>query len=346
MTKLTKKQESLLNELLEDFKGDPESILGQHGLMNELRKRVVEAMLDGELTSHLGYRPHDPVGHGTGNSRNGYSAKKVQSKDGELELEVPRDRNSSFEPQVLRKGQRRMDGIDDVIIALYARGLSTRSIQEELKEMYGAEVSPTLISNVTHSVLEEVQDWQARALDAVYPILYFDCLFVKSRQDGSIRNKAVYLALGINLEGEKELLGMWLGETEGAKFWLNIFNELKNRGVQDCFIACVDGLRGLPEAIETVYPHTQVQLCIVHQVRNSLRFCHLERPQTGGCGSPGDLHSADGGGRPSCAGGVCQTLGGAVSGDCAGLGAELGAPDPVLQFSARDPQGGLHYQRH
>ena len=272
MTKLTKRQESLLNELLEDFKGDPESILGQHGLMNELRKRVVEAMLDGELTSHLGYRPHDPVGHGTGNSRNGYSAKKVQSKDGELELEVPRDRNSSFEPQVLRKGQRRMDGIDEVIIALYARGLSTRSIQEELKEMYGAEVSPTLISNVTHSVLEEVQDWQARALDAVYPILYFDCLFVKSRQDGSIRNKAVYLALGINLEGEKELLGMWLGETEGAKFWLNIFNELKNRGVQDCFIACVDGLRGLPEAIETVYPHTQVQLCIVHQVRNSLRF--------------------------------------------------------------------------
>ena len=171
MTKLTKRQESLLNELLEDFKGAPESILGQHGLMNELRKRVVEAMLDGELTSHLGHRPHDPVGHGTGNSRNGYSAKKVQSKDGELELEVPRDRNSSFEPQVLRKGQRRMDGIDEVIIALYARGLSTRGIQEELKEMYGAEVSPTLISNVTHSVLEEVQDWQARALDAVYPIL-------------------------------------------------------------------------------------------------------------------------------------------------------------------------------
>ncbi len=165
-----------------------------------------------------------------------------------------------------------MDGMDETIIALYARGLSTRGIQEELVGLYGAEVSPTLISNVTHSVLEEVQAWQTRALDPVYPILYFDCLFVKSRQDGSIRNKAVYLALGINLEGEKELLGMWLGETEGAKFWLSVFNELKTRGVQDCFIACVDGLKGLPEAIETVYPHTRVQLCIVHQVRNSLKY--------------------------------------------------------------------------
>lgn len=272
MTKLTRKQESLLNELLEDFKGDPEAVMGRHGLMSQLRKRVVEAMLDGELTSHLGYALHAPAGNGSGNSRNGYSAKKVQSKDGELELEVPRDRNSSFEPQVLRKGQRRMDGMDEVIIALYARGLSTRGIQEELRELYGAEVSPTLISNVTHSVLEEVQVWQARALDPVYPIIYFDCLFVKSRQDGSIRNQAVYLALGINLEGEKELLGLWLGETEGAKFWIGVFNELKSRGVQDGFIACVDGLRGLPEAIETVYPHTQVQLCIVHQVRNSLKY--------------------------------------------------------------------------
>ena len=236
MTKLTEKQESLLNELLEDFKGDTESVLGQHGLMNELRKRVVEAILDGEMTSHLGYAPHDPAGNGSGNSRNGHTAKKVQSKNGELALEIPRDRNSRFEPQVLRKGQRRMDGMDETIIALYARGLSTRGIQEELEGLYGAEVSPTLISNVTNSVLEEVQAWQARALDPVYPIIYFDCLFVKSRQDGSIRNKAVYLALGINLEGEKELLGMWRGETEGAQFWLSVFNELKNRGVQDCFI--------------------------------------------------------------------------------------------------------------
>jgi putative transposase len=272
MTKLTKKQESLLNELIKDFDGDTEAVMGNDGLMMQLRKRVVEAMLEGELTSHLGYEPHDPAGNGSGNSRNGRSSKTIQSKDGAMELEVPRDRNGSFEPQVVRKGQRRIDGIDDMIIALYARGLSTRGIQEQLKELYGADVSPTLISNVTNSVLDEVHAWQARPLDPVYPIIYFDCLFVKSRQDGAIRNKAVYLALGINMEGAKELLGMWLAETEGAKFWLSVFNELKTRGVEDCFIACVDGLKGLPEAIETVYPHTQVQLCIVHQVRNGLKY--------------------------------------------------------------------------
>ena len=193
MTKLTKKQESLLNELLEDFKGDTEAVMGQDGLMKELRKRVVEAMLDGEITDHLGYKAHDSAGNGSGNSHKGYSVKKVLSKDGELDLEVPRDRNSNFEPQVVRKGQRRINGIDDIIIALYARGLSTRGIQVELKELYGADVSPTLISNVTRSVLEKVQEWQARPLDPVYPILYFDCLFVKSRQDGSIRKKAGYL---------------------------------------------------------------------------------------------------------------------------------------------------------
>src|SRR5690606_5340155 len=196
----------------------------------------------------------------------------IQSTEGALDLEVPRDRNGSFEPQIVRKRQRRLEGLDDKIIALYARGLSTREIGAELTELYGAEISPTLISNVTDSVLEEVQAWQARPLDTVYPILYFDCLFVKSRQEGPLRNKAVYLALGINLHGEKELLGLWMAETEGAKFWLSVFNELKTRGVDDCFIACVDGLKGLPEAIETVYPRTQVQLCIVHQVRNSLKY--------------------------------------------------------------------------
>lgn len=272
MTKLTKKQESLLNELLEDFDGDAEELLGKNGLLMQVKKRAVEAMLEGELTEHLGYEPNNPLGNGTGNSRNGRATKKVQSKDGEIGLDIPRDRNGSFEPQVVKKRQRRIDGIDDIIISLYARGLSTRGIQAELVELYGAEVSPTLISNVTNSVLDEVQAWQTRPLDPVYPIIYFDCLFVKSRQDGSMRNKAVYLALGINMDGEKELLGMWLAETEGAKFWLSVFNELKTRGVEDCFIACVDGLKGLPEAIEAVYPLTQVQLCIVHQVRNSLKY--------------------------------------------------------------------------
>jgi putative transposase len=272
MTKLTKKQESLLSELLQDFDGNAEELLGKNGLLMQVKKRAVEAMLEGELTDHLGYEPNNPSGNGSGNSRNGRATKKVQSKDGEIGLDIPRDRNGSFEPQVVKKRQRRIDGIDDIIISLYARGLSTRGIQAELVELYGAEVSPTLISNVTNSVLDEVQAWQTRPLDPVYPIIYFDCLFVKSRQDGSMRNKAVYLALGINMDGEKELLGMWLAETEGAKFWLSVFNELKTRGVEDCFIACVDGLKGLPEAIEAVYPLTQVQLCIVHQVRNSLKY--------------------------------------------------------------------------
>jgi putative transposase len=272
MTDLSHKQKALLDELLKDFKGDAKDLLGEHGLIKQLTKHALESALEGEMTDYLGYAPHEPSGRNSGNSRNGKSRKTLQSTEGELDIEVPRDRNSSFEPQIVRKRQRRLEGLDDKIIALYARGLSTREIQAELTELYGAEISPTLISNVTNSVLEEVQAWQARPLDAVYPILYFDCLFVKSRQEGPIRNKAVYLALGINLQGEKELLGLWMAETEGAKFWLSVFNELKTRGVEDCFIASVDGLKGLPEAIETVYPQTRIQLCIVHQVRNSLKY--------------------------------------------------------------------------
>lgn len=272
MADLTEKQKALLDELLKDFKGDAKELLGQQGLIKEITKRALESALEGELTDHLGYEANDPSGRNSGNSRNGRTPKSLQTTDGELNLQVPRDRNGSFEPQIVRKRQRRLEGLDDKIIALYARGLSTREIQDELIELYGTEVSATLISNVTNSVLEDVQAWQARPLDPVYPILYFDCLFVKSRQEGPVRNKAVYLALGINLLGEKELLGMWLADTEGAKFWLTVFNELKSRGVQDCFIACVDGLKGLPEAIEAVYPETRIQLCIVHQVRNSLSY--------------------------------------------------------------------------
>ena len=272
MTDLTEKQHALLDELLKDFKGDAKDLLGQHGLLKQITKRALESALEGELTGHLGYDAHHVGGRNSGNSRNGRGRKTVQTTEGDLEIQVPRDRNASFEPQIVRKRQRRLEGLDEKIIALYARGLSTREIQEELTELYGAEVSATLISNVTNSVLEDVQAWQARPLDPLYPILYFDCLFVKSRQDGPIRNKAVYLALGVNLQGEKELLGMWLAQTEGAKFWLTVFNELKARGLQDCFIACIDGLKGLPEAIEAVYPHTRVQLCIVHQVRNSLKY--------------------------------------------------------------------------
>jgi len=271
MTRKKSKQDALIDELLQDGH-DAKDILGKDGLLKQLTKRLVERTLEAELSDHLGYKPHSIKGRGSGNNRNGKGHKTVQSDTGALEIEVPRDRNATFEPQLVKKRQRRLAGFDDKVLALYARGLSTRDIQGQLEELYGAEVSPTLISNVTNAVMEDVRAWQSRPLSAVYPILYFDALFVKSRQEGPVKNKAVYLALGINLEGEKELLGLWIAETEGSKFWLSVFNELKSRGVQDCFIACVDGLKGLPEAIETVFPHTRVQLCIVHKLRNSFKY--------------------------------------------------------------------------
>ena len=265
------KQDALIDELLQDC-DDPKDILGKNGLLKQLTKRLVERTLEAELTDHLGYGPNAPQGRGSGNNRNGKSQKTVQSDSGALQIEAPRDRNGSFEPQLVKKRQRRLKGFDEKVIALYARGMSTRDIQGQLQELYGVEVSPTLISNVTAAVMDDVYAWQARPLSAVYPIVYFDAIFVKSRQEGPVRNKAVYLALGINLEGEKELLGLWMADTEGSRFWLTVFNELKNRGVQDCFIACVDGLKGLPEAIESVFPQTQVQLCIVHKLRNSFKY--------------------------------------------------------------------------
>jgi putative transposase len=271
MTRKKSKRDTLIDELLEDI-SDPKDILGKNGLLKQLTKRLVERTLEAELTDHLGYEPHEHKGHGTGNNRNGKGNKTVQSETGAIEIDVPRDRNATFEPKLIKKRQRRLEGFDDKVLALYSRGLSTRDIQGQVEELYGVEVSPTLISNVTNAVMDDVRAWQTRPLSCVYPILYFDALFVKSRQEGPVKNKAVYLALGINLEGEKELLGLWIAETEGSKFWLSVFNEIKNRGVQDCFIACVDGLKGLPEAIETVFPDTQVQLCIVHKLRNSFKY--------------------------------------------------------------------------
>jgi len=232
----------------------------------------VERALGAELTEHLGYEKGDPAGQGTGNSRNGYSSKTVVGDDGAIEIAVPRDRNSSFEPQIVPKGQTRFEGFDERIISLYARGLSVREIQGHLQELYSVEVSPDLISRVTDAVLEEVQDWQNRPLDRVYPVIFFDALRVKIRDEGLVRNKAVYVALALTMEGEKEVLGLWIEQTEGAKFWLKVINELKNRGVQDVLIAVVDGLKGFPEAIATVFPETIVQTCIVHLIRNSLAF--------------------------------------------------------------------------
>src|SRR5215218_7222690 len=271
MTRNTAKHDALLDELLKDYT-DPKEILGEHGLLRQLTTRVVERALEAELTAHLGYAPHARNGRSSENYRNGKGKKTVQTETAQFDIDVPRDRDGSFEPQLVKKRQRRLDGFDDKVLALYTRGLSTREMQAHLEELYGVEVSPTLISNITDAVLDEVRTWQARPLASVYPILYFDALFVKSRQEGPVQTKAVYVALGITLEGEKELLGLWLSESEGAKFWLSVFTDLKNRGVEDCFIACVDGLKGLPEAIEAVFPQTQVQLCIVHKVRNSLKY--------------------------------------------------------------------------
>jgi putative transposase len=261
----------LLDELLKDCK-TPEDLLGKNGVLKQLTKDLMERMLEAEMTDHLGYDKHALEGRGSGNSRNGTSAKTIQGDHGEVPLDVPRDRNGDFEPQVIPKGQRRLPGFDEKVISMYARGMTTREIQGHLHELYGVEVSSTLISNITDAVLEEVTAWQRRPLGSVYPILYLDALQVKVKDQGAIRNKAIYLALGVGLTGEKELLGLWVSQTEGAKFWLQVLTELRNRGVSDIIIACVDGLTGFPEAIETAFPKTQVQLCIVHQVRNSLSY--------------------------------------------------------------------------
>jgi putative transposase len=261
----------LIDELLSDYK-KPEDIIGENGLLKELTKAILERALQAEMTDHLGYEKQDPAGHHRGNTRNGKSQKTLRGEFGELELETPRDRQATFEPKIVAKGQTRWTGFDDKIISLYARGMTTREIQGHLEEMYRIEVSPTLISNVTDAVLEEVKQWQNRALEQLYPIVYLDALMVKVRDEGHIQNKAIYVVLGVNLEGQKEVLGLWVAQTEGAKFWLQVLTELQNRGVKDIFIACVDGLKGFPEAIEAVYPRTEVQLCIVHLVRASLNY--------------------------------------------------------------------------
>ena len=242
--------------------------------LNELRqmltKITVEAALNAEMDDHLGFDKH--AQSDSDNSRNGYSSKTLQTEDGQFELATPRDRMGSFEPRLVKKHQRRFTSMDDKVLLLYAQGMTTREIVTTFKEMYGADVSAALISKVTDAVIEQVIEWQSRPLDPVYPIVYLDCIVVKIRQDKKVINKAVYLALGVNLEGHKELLGLWLSENEGAKFWLNVLTELQNRGVKDILIACVDGLKGFPDAIGTVFPDTRIQLCIVHRVRNSLKY--------------------------------------------------------------------------
>jgi len=264
-------RDELIEELLKEYK-NPQDLVGKDGIIKELTKRLVEKAMEGELTHQLGYSKHSPRGNNTGNSRNGTSSKTLKGELGEIPINVPRDRNGEYDPQIIKKHQTRFDGFDEKILSLYSRGMTTRDIQAHLKELYGVDVSPDLISTVTDSVIQEVTEWQSRPLAEVYPILYLDATIVKVRTEGRVINKSAYLAVGITLDGTKDVLGIWLEQTEGAKFWLKVMTELKNRGVRDIFIACVDGLKGFPDAIEATFPHAEVQLCIVHMVRNSLRF--------------------------------------------------------------------------
>lgn len=265
--------DEVVDQLLEHAETDQADLLGPQGLLSQVTKRVLERALDTELTEHLGYERGDPAGAGSGNSRNGATAKTVQTDIGPVDVEVPRDRAGSFEPGIVPRYSRRLSGFNERIIALYARGMSTRDIQAHLREMYQVEVSPDLVSKVTDAVIDELTSWQNRPLEPVYPIVYIDALWIKIR-DQAVANRPVYLAVGIDVEGRKEVLGLWVGSTdgEGAKYWMALLSELKNRGLSDVLICCCDGLKGLPEAIEAVWPQALVQTCVIHLIRSSLRY--------------------------------------------------------------------------
>lgn len=268
----------LLDELLKDYT-TPEDLVGEGGLLNQLTKALVERCLDAEMKVHLDQPHYQTDGKARRNRRNGHSQKTIKGEFGAATIAIPRDRNGEFEPQMVKKGQTRFDGFDSKILSLYGRGMTTRDIQDQLEDLYGVKVSATLISEVTDAVLDEVRVWQSRPLSAVYPLVWMDAIIVKVRDNGRVINKAIHLVLAINLKGEKELLGMWMTQSEGAKFWMSVLTDLKNRGVQDIFIACVDGLTGFPEAIAATYPQTLVQLCIVHLVRNSVAYVSYKHRQ-------------------------------------------------------------------
>ena len=263
--------DEVIDELLAGARTE-EEIVGPGGVLSQLTKRLVERALQAELTEHLGYEPHQEPPGGVGNTRNGATAKTLATEHGPVEIKTPRDRKASFEPQLVRKGQRRFEGFDDKILALYSRGMSTRDIERHLAELYGVNVGRDLISRVTDAVMDDVREWQQRPLDDVYPVLFLDALVLKIREGGSVQRKACYLALGVTVDGDRDVLGMWFQETEGAKFWMQVLSDLKQRGVADILICCVDGLKGFPEAIEAIYPQTVVQTCLVHLIRHSLKY--------------------------------------------------------------------------
>jgi len=263
--------DEVIDELLAGARTE-EEIVGPGGVLAQLTKRLVERAMSGELTEHLGYEPHQEPPGGAGNTRNGSTAKTLATEHGPVRIETPRDRKGSFEPQIVRKGQRRFEGFDDKILALYSRGLSTRDIEAHLAEIYGVRVGRDLVSRVTDAVMDDVREWQQRPLDDVYPVIFLDALVLRIREGGTVQRCACYLALGVTLDGERDVLGMWFQETEGAKFWMQVLAELKQRGVADILLCCVDGLKGFPEAIEAIYPNTVVQTCIVHLIRHSLKY--------------------------------------------------------------------------
>lgn len=269
---MDKAQKEKIREMAREMGKEIKSAEDLSGLMSEFLKMTVESALNAELSHHLGYDKHAVEGRKTGNSRNGFTSKSLRGTHGEEVIRAPRDRLGTFEPVIVKKGQTRITGMDEQIRYLYAKGLSTREISEVFEEMYGTEVSAGLVSQVTAAVIEQIRQWQARPLEALYPIVYLDCITVKVRADRKVINKSVFLAVGIDIDGQKELLGMWIAETEGARFWLSVLTELKNRGLEHILIACVDGLTGFPDAVEVVYPKARIQLCIVHMLRNSLRY--------------------------------------------------------------------------
>lgn len=249
-----------------------EDLMGRNGVVKRMVKEMTEKLLEAEMKGHLGYEKHEPSGRNSGNSRNGTSEKTVRSDFGSIPLDIPRDRNGDFVPQLVKKGQTDISSFDEKIISMYGKGMTTRDIQSHITDLYGIEISPTTISNITDKVMSAASDWQSRPLASLYPIVYFDAIHYKIKDNGKVLSKAAYTALGIDVFGKKDILGIWIGEAEGAHFWLSVVNELKNRGVDDILIACVDGLKGFPEAITTVYPKVEIQLCIIHMIRNSLKF--------------------------------------------------------------------------
>ena len=271
-----KKEKDVIDRMLDqiDFHGmTAEELAGENGLLKQLTRRFYSRALDAEMDEHLGYKKHDNTGDNSGNSRNGYTTKTVITEDNDtIEIQVPRDRNSTFDPVIIPKHEKRTPLFNDQIISMYSFGMSTRDIQRHLQQVYGVEVSAETISNITESVIADVREWQNRPLEKTYPILFLDALRVNSRQDGKNINKALYVALAINWEGRKEVLGLWLADTEGAKFWMSVLTDIKNRGVEDILIACMDGLTGFPDAVKAVFPNTHIQHCIVHMIRNSTKF--------------------------------------------------------------------------